>query len=71
MYVTYPLPCLYGRSARFLSSYLKAILSRDRRAYGTTQDPAAAVRSEDAATAGEESLIQQRIEDFIEGPSVP
>lgn len=51
----------------FLSSCLRAILSRDRRTYGVepgaVADPPSVI-----AIAGDESLIQQRVEDLIETP---
>ena len=51
----------------FPSSYLKAVLHRDRRTYGVEQGMIAAAPNDDAAT-GDESLIQQRIEGLIEAP---
>ena len=50
----------------FLSSCLKAILSRDRRTYGVAPGDRADVPTDNATTAGEESLVQQRIEDCID-----
>ena len=55
------------RSPCFPSSYLKAILNRDRRMYGVAPGSVAAVPSDNTAT-GDEPLIQQRIEDLIEAP---
>jgi hypothetical protein len=50
-----------------LSSYLKAILSRDRRTYGVAPGTVAIALAN--TTVGEdEPLIQQRIEDLIETP---
>ena len=49
------------------SSYLKAILSRDRRTYGVAPG-AVAVTPDNATMGGDEPLIQQRIEDLIEAP---
>ena len=57
---------IYSRSLRFLSSCLKAILSRDRRTYGVAPGDTAAVPSDNATTAGGESLVQRRIEDCID-----
>ena len=57
----------YSRSLHFSSSYLKAILSCDRRTYGVTPGTIAAVPSDNTAV-GDEPLIQQRIEDSIEAP---
>lgn len=56
-----------GRSPHFLSSFLRAILSRDRRTFGVAAGAVATVPSDDT-TGGDESLIQQRIEDLIEAP---
>ena len=58
----------YNRSLHSPSSYLKAILNRDRRVHGVTPGTIAAVPSEDIAT-GDEPLIQQRIEDLVEAPA--
>jgi len=57
----------YSRSLRFPSSYLKAILSRDRRRYGVESGNVATPPS-DVATTGEKSVIQQSIEDLVEAP---
>ena len=57
----------YNCLSRFSSSYLKAILNRDRRAYGVVPGTVAAVPSDDTAT-GDEPLIQQCIEDLLETP---
>lgn len=48
-------------------SYLKAILSRDRRTFGVAPG-AVAITPNDDTTAGNESLMQQCIEDLIEAP---
>jgi len=55
-----------SRSHCFPSSYLKAILACDRRTYGVVPGDTAAVPSDNATAAGEESLVQQRIEDCID-----
>jgi len=47
---------------------MKAILFRDRRTYGVAPGAMAAMPSDDGGAAGEESLIQQRVRDFIEAP---
>lgn len=52
----------------FLSSYLKAILLRDRRMYGVEPGTMAAMPSDDGGATDGESLIQQRVRDFIEAP---
>ena len=50
-----------------LHRYLKAVLHRDRRMYGVVPGAITAAPSDDAA-AGDEPLIQRRIEDLIEAP---
>jgi len=57
----------YDRSLHFPSSYLKAILSRDRKKYGVEPGNIATLPS-DIATTGEKSVIQQSIEDLVEAP---
>ena len=57
----------YNCSLHSPSSFLKAILSHDRRVYGVTPGIIATVPSDDIAT-GDEPLIQQRIEDLVEAP---
>jgi hypothetical protein len=56
-----------SRSLCFPFSYLKAILSHDRRMYGVAPGTVAVV-PDDATAGGDEPLIQQRIEDLIETP---
>ena len=56
-----------SRSSSSRSRYLKAVLSRDRRMFGVAPGAVAALPGDDT-TAGGESLMQQRIEDFIEAP---
>lgn len=51
----------------YFFSYLKAILSRDRRTYGVVPGATAAV-PDGALVDGDEPPMQQRIEDLIETP---
>ena len=57
-----------SHSPCFLSSYLQVILSCDRRTYSVTPGATAAAPINDTTAGGEQSLIQQCIEDFIEVP---